>query len=374
MSVMAVGPSYRSGNRVDIDAAVGNSWTLPADVYLDSVLLEREKQGLFGKTWQIVGRCDQVTKPGDYFTTQLTGEPLLIVRGTDGVLRGFFNVCRHRAGPPAEGCGSRKVFRCGYHGWTYSLDGRLLNAPEMEGTSNFDHSQFGLQPVSIGEWGAWVFVNLDSSSEGLMSALRELPRQTQNYGLERLKLAERREYRMECNWKVYIDNYLEGYHLPSVHPGLNRELDYGQYVTETFERHSRQASPIRGPENEKDVQRRYSQASGGEQAEYFWIFPNWMLNCYPDNVSLNIVLPIGVEQCVAIFEWYFPETAMATDGPRQTVGFSDEIQIEDGRICETVHQNLKSRSYTRGRFSAKQERGVHQFHRLYANWLNSCTA
>src|SRR6185437_1710344 len=103
--------------KFEIDPAVGRSWTLPADVYLDPELLAREKASLFGKTWQIVGRRDQVANAGDYFTTELLGEPLLIARGTDGILRGFYNVCRHRAGPPAEGRGSRKVFRCGYHGW-----------------------------------------------------------------------------------------------------------------------------------------------------------------------------------------------------------------------------------------------------------------
>jgi len=365
---MATVSRLRPSPNIEIEPAVGRSWTLPAHVYLDPALLECEKQSLFGRTWQIVGRSDQVANPGDYFTAELTGEPLLIVRGSDGVLRGFYNVCRHRAGPPAEGCGSRKVFRCGYHGWTYALDGRLLNAPEMDGTASFDHSQFGLQPVPIGEWGAWVFVNLNPQAEPLLARLRQLPAQAAKYALEKLKLAERREYVMECNWKVYIDNYLEGYHLPSVHPGLNRELDYGQYVTETFEFHSRQASPIRGPENEKDVQRRYNQASGGDEAEYFWIFPNWMLNCYPDNVSLNIVLPLATERCVAIFEWYFPESVLSTDAPATTVRFSDEIQSEDAHICEVVYRNLKSRSYTRGRFSPKQEKGVHQFHRLYADW------
>lgn len=366
---MATVSRLRPRPKVEINPSVAKSWTLPADVYLDPALLERENQSLFGRTWQIVGRRDQVANPGDYFTVELTGEPLLIVRGNDSVLRGFYNVCRHRAGPPAEGCGSRKAFRCGYHGWTYSLDGRLLNAPEMDGTASFDYSQFGLQPVPIGEWEAWVFVNLDVEAEPLVAGLRELPVQATKYGLEKLKLAERREYVMECNWKVYIDNYLEGYHLPSVHPSLNRELDYGQYLTETFELHSRQASPIRGPENEKDVQRRYSQASGDAKAEYFWIFPNWMLNCYPDNVSLNIVLPLATERCVAIFEWYFPESMLGTGEPATTVRFSDEIQMEDGHICEVVHRNLRSRSYTRGRFSAKQEKGVHQFHRLYAEWL-----
>jgi choline monooxygenase len=293
------------------------------------------------------------------------------LRNREGELRGFYNVCRHRAGPPAEGCGSRKVFRCGYHGWTYSLDGRLLNAPEMEGTANFREEEFGLQPVPTAEWGAWVFTNLDPATDPLMLSLRELPQQAGKCELDKLKLAARRDYVMDCNWKVYIDNYLEGYHLPSVHPGLNRELDYGRYITETFPSHSRQASPIRGPENEKDVQRRYSQASGNEEAEYFWIFPNWMLNCYPDNVSLNMVFPLATEQCVAIFEWYFPENVLNSEVPAETVRFSDEIQIEDGRICETVHRNLKSRSYTHGRFSAKQEKGVHHFHRLYAEWLSN---
>ncbi len=162
---------------------------------------------------------------------------------------------------------------------------------------------------------------------------------------------------------MYIDNYLEGYHLPSVHPSLNRELDYGAYVTTLFEKHSLQASPIRGPENESSVQRRYKQASGDMTAEYFWIFPNWMLNCYPDNVSLNIVLPTGPETCVAIFEWYFPKERAAAAA--ETMRFSDEIQIEDGHICEVVHRNLKSQSYDRGRYSVKQERGVHHFHQLY---------
>jgi choline monooxygenase len=350
---------------------VARAYTLPSRFYVDPSILDREKTSIFARTWQIIGRRDQVSAPGDYFTTDLIGEPLLIARAQDGQLRGFFNICRHRAGPPADGCGNRKVFRCGYHGWTYGLDGRLLNAPEMEGTEDFHFEDFGLRPVRTEEWGAWVFVNLDPNAEPLTTALRELPDQSSRYGLESLKLYERRDYFMDCNWKVYIDNYLEGYHLPSVHPGLNRELDYGQYITETFARHSRQYSPIRGPENESTTNRRYSQARGDDIADYFWIYPNWMLNCYPDNVSLNIVLPLGPEKTVAIFEWYFPESALRTEAPKQTVKFSDEIQIEDGHICEVVHKNLKSRSYDRGRFSAKQERGVHHFHRLYAQQMQS---
>ena len=353
-------------NSKRVDADIARSWTLPANLYTDPAVLEREQAQIFSRTWQIVGRRDQVARPGDFFTAELAGEPLLLVRDQNRELRGFYNVCRHRAGPPAQGCGSRKVFRCGYHGWTYGLDGRLLNAPEFEGVENFQAEDFGLMPVRAEEWGAWVFVNLDNRAEPLVASLRELPGQARQFNLESLKFYERRDYTMDCNWKVYVDNYLEGYHLPSVHPSLNRELDYSQYVTQTFERHSCQSSPIRGPENENKGSRRYSSAAGETAAEYFWIYPNWMLNCYPDNVSLNIIVPLSVHRTLAIFEWYFPEQALASDVPRTTVGFSYEIQIEDGRICEVVHRNLKSRSYERGRFSVKQEKGVHHFHRLYA--------
>jgi choline monooxygenase len=291
---------------------------------------------------------------------------LLIARDTEGKLRAFYNVCRHRAGPVAEDCGSRKLFRCGYHGWTYSLDGRLLNAPEMEGTCDFQLSDFGLRRVQAGEWGGLIFVNLDDSAEPLMAALSELPAQTEKFDLPRLRFYKRHDYVMECNWKVYIDNFLEGYHLPSVHPSLNRELDYSQYDITIYARHSVQSSPIRGPENEADVSRRYAQSRGDLAAEYYWIFPNWMLNCYPDNMSLNIVLPLGPERCVAVFAWFFPPEVLKTDAPETTFKFSDEIQLEDGRICEIVYRNLQSRSYSRGRYSVKQERGLRHFHQLYA--------
>jgi choline monooxygenase len=348
-----------------IHPQVARAHTLPGSFYTDPAVLESERERIFARTWQVVGRSAQVRQPGDYFTAELAGEPLLLGRDAGGTLRGFYNVCRHRAGPPATGAGSRKLFRCGYHGWTYGLDGALLNAPECEGVEDFRAEEFGLVPVQAAEWGGLVFVNLDAKAEPLLKALRELPRQAARYDLSRLRLVERREYVMECNWKTYIDNFLEGYHLPSVHPSLNRELDYGGYVTETYARHSLQASPIRAAAG-ASAPRRYPQASGEERAEYFWIFPNWMLNCYPDNVSLNIVLPLGAERCVAVFEWYFAEELLKTEAPARTVKFSDEIQLEDGAICEAVQRNLRSRSYTRGRYSVKQEKCLHHFHRLYA--------
>lgn len=137
---------------LQVDADVARAWTLPSSLYADATTYAIEKEKIFARTWQVVGHHDQVAKPGDYFTTELMGEPLLVARGGDGRLRGFYNVCRHRAGPPAEGCGSRKLFRCGYHGWTYDLDGALISATEIEGVEGFRTEDFALAAVRVEEW------------------------------------------------------------------------------------------------------------------------------------------------------------------------------------------------------------------------------
>jgi len=352
-----------------IDADIARAWTLPARLYTDPAVFHAEKEKIFARTWQVVGQRDQVAKPGDYFTTSLIGEPLLIVRGNDGKLRGFYNVCRHRAGPPAEGCGSRKLFRCGYHGWTYGLDGSLISATEIEGVEGFRAEDFALAPVRTEEWFNLVFVNLDADARLLRDCLGDLPRQAEKFPFQEMKLVERRTYEMKCNWKTYVDNYLEGYHLPSVHPGLNRELDFNAYVIEPYPTHVRQFSPIRGAQPGDTTPRRYQETKEGLTTDYFWAFPNWMLNCYPDNLSLNIVLPIDAERSLAIFEWYLPEKDCKSEAAKASVEFSHQIQIEDIGICEVVQRNLRSRSYSRGRYSVTQEKGVHAFHRMYAEGM-----
>ncbi|HZQ26011.1 MAG TPA: aromatic ring-hydroxylating dioxygenase subunit alpha [Terriglobales bacterium] len=351
---------------LQIDADITRAWSLPAWWYIDADVLALEQERIFRRTWQVVGHHDQAAHAGDYFTCEIAGEPLLIVRGADGELRGFYNVCRHRAGPPAEGCGSRRLFRCGYHGWTYGLDGALISAPEFEGVQDFRREDFALAPVRTEEWFNFIFVNLDTHAEPLVNSLAELPKQAARFNCDGMKLFERRTYDQQCNWKTYVDNYLEGYHLPSVHPGLNRELDYNSYTVEPYLRHVRQWSPIRGAQHGDTTPRRYQETREDLTTDYFWIFPNWMLNCYPDNISLNVVLPAGPERSVAIFEWYLPEKDLGSEAAKKSVAFSDAIQIEDVAICEAVQKNLRSRSYQRGRYSVKQEKGVHAFHRMYA--------
>jgi choline monooxygenase len=363
-----------------IDPDIALAWTLPSRLYTDPAVFAVEKEKIFARTWQVVGHASQVENPGDYFTTDLMGEPLLFVRGADGQLRGFYNVCRHRAGPPAQGCGSRKLFRCGYHGWTYGLDGALLSATEIEGVEGFCAEDFSLKPVRTEQWFNLIFANLDPEARPLLESLGGLPQQAEKFPFTGMKLFERRTYDMKCNWKTYVDNYLEGYHLPSVHPGLNRELDFNAYVVEphitipgdAHERISgyvRQFSPIRGAQPGDATPRRYAEAREDLTTHYFWIFPNWMLNCYPDNVSLNIVLPVDPERSLAIFEWYLPEKDHGGPAAKASVEFSDQIQLEDVAICEAVQKNLRSRSYSRGRFSVKQEKGVYAFHRMYGEFM-----
>jgi choline monooxygenase len=355
--------------RLNSEHDIAHASTLPADLYFSQAIFEDEKKRIFSSAWQLAGHVHQASKPGDYFTFDLIGEPLLIVRGEDGILRGFYNVCRHRAGNPATGCGNRKIFRCGYHGWTYRLDGALLVTPEFEDVENFDPSEYGLVSILVEEWFSLIFINLDPEARPLLESLGDLPKQAQKFDFARMKFSDRRTYDMNCNWKAYIDNYLEGYHLPSVHPALNREVDYNAYTVEPHPQYVRQWTPIRGAQPGDTVPRRYQQPSEGLTADYFWIFPNWMLNCYPDNISINIILPLAPERTLAIFEWYLPDKDLKSDAAAKALVFSDEIQVEDVAICEIVQKNLHSRSYHSGRYSVKQEKGVHAFHQMYRDFM-----
>jgi len=356
--------------RIHIDPNVASAWTLPASLYFDPEVFAREKHKIFSRAWQVVGHRSQVEQPGDYFTIEVAGEPLLICRDTSGELRAFYNVCRHRAGPAAQGSGSRKVFRCVYHGWTYGLDGALLHSTEMEGVKDFRHEDFCLTPVRCEDWFNLVAINLNPGAEPFFTSLGEMPKQAERFAFSEMRLFERRTYDMKCNWKTYVDNYLEGFHLPTVHPGLNRELDFNAYTVEPHAQYVRQFSPIRGAQVGDETPRRYQETREDLTTDYFWAFPNWMLNCYPDNISLNMILPVEPERTLAIFDFYLPEKDLGSKAARDSVDFSDQVQREDIAICEAVQKNLQSRAYQRGRFSATQEKGVHAFHRMYAEAMN----
>jgi choline monooxygenase len=335
--------------------------TLPSRFYTEADWLRREEERVFGASWQLAGRVEQLPEAGSFLTTVIAGEPVILLRNREGELAALSNVCRHRGGPVATGAGKRPLFQCGYHGWTYSLDGQLRGTPEFEGVAGFDRSTHCLPRFRIATVGQLIFVKLTEGGPELSEVFGDVAGQIGEAPLREFGLAARKEWEIDCNWKVYVDNYLEGYHIPIVHPALFRELDYANYRTETRRWFSIQHSPIRRPE------RLRAGADGGGEAKYFWIFPNLMVNVYPDNFSTNLILPLGHERTLTLFEWYFRQPLAGDAIVDQTVEFSDEIQIEDIEICEAVQRGLRSRTYDRGRYSAARENGVHHFHGLYAD-------
>ena len=352
--------------------------TLPSRYYLDAEIARTEQERIFGRTWQLVARTDDLKRPGDFVPVTIVDEPLVIVRDLDGGLRGFYNVCRHRAGQVALTRGNRKSLQCRYHGWTYGLDGALRAAPEMDASEGFDKADFGLVPVRVESWGPFIFANLDADAPPLAEVLGTIPHEVlaAGYDVGSMTLVERREYEIACNWKVYVDNYLEGYHIPIAHPELFRELDYDAYRVETFRYYSKQHAPVRDlrPGEELGRDRRYVRAAEGESdALYYWLFPNAMFNIYPDNLSMNLVLPLAPERTLTVFEWYFaqPGTGSGWESMQQTIGFSDQIQQEDIALCEQVQRGLRSRAYDAGRFSAKRENGVYHFQSLVREFLGA---
>jgi choline monooxygenase len=351
-----------------IDPRLEHASSLPSRYYIDPSVLSEENRTVFGRTWQLAGRAEQVRETGQYFTATIGDEPVLVVRGADGVLRAMSNVCRHRAGPVAAGEGKRPVLQCGYHGWTYSLDGRLMRTPEFEGVQGFDRTLCLLPQFQAGVWNELVFVNLDPHAESLAEFLGDLATEMPGHDYGGFQLAKRKVWELDCNWKVYVDNYLEGYHIPIVHPGLFRELDYPNYRTETRRKYSIQFAPTR---RNAASERRIRTANGDDEVRFFWIFPNLMLNVYPDNFSTNLIVPLGHGRTATIFDWYFKDPEASKAQLEETVVFSDEIQIEDIGICEAVQRGLRSPGYDRGRFSPQRENGVHHFHRLYEECLGT---
>jgi len=367
---------------LNINPQVECAETLASRFYTDPRILQLEKDRIFHRTWQWVGTLGQpcgnvngtartIADPESFFTADVAGEPVVIVRDKEGILRAFSNVCRHRAGPIAQGKGCRHVFQCAYHGWTYTLDGRLIGTPEVDGVAFFNRSTMGMVPLRVETWEQYLFVNFDADAPPLSAFLGNIPELAKEFSFANLQLAERRDYYVDCNWKVYVDNYLDAYHIPIVHPGLMKEIDYPKYRTDTFRYHSQQLGPVKALKPNDSEQRIYPPGLGLKDALYFWVFPNLMLNIYPDNIQLNLVVPISHDKTLTIFEWYFHDAASekVRERVKTVTGFSEEVQQEDIAICEAVQRGLRSSTYDRGRYSVKRENGVHHFHLLLSEFL-----
>lgn len=340
------------------------AWTIPSPWYFDGRMAQLEHEGVFAATWQMAGRADQVRKKGEFFTVNIGGEPVVVARGEDRVLRAFYNVCRHHAAAVVtepEGCA--KQFRCPYHGWTYGNDGALKGMVEFEGVCDFDRARNGLVPLTVDAWENFVFVTMNAKAAPLRDFLGKVPELVAPLQLtKKLKFFDRRVYTLNCNWKVYVDNYLDGgYHVPHAHKGLSSVIEYTKYTIENFERSCLQSSPLStGAKSEAGVA-----ATRQGRAFYLWIYPNFMINAYEGVMDTNLVLPLAVDRCAVVFDYYFSDVSQKALLKNQaSIKVSEKVQDEDMAICEAVQRGLASRAYVAGRLSVRREAGEHLFHRL----------
>jgi choline monooxygenase len=369
-------------NSYNAEAPLAEASTIPSAWYTDQRIFELEKKTVFSRSWQVAARIDQLGEPGRFVTSEIAGEPIVIVRGSDKVVRAFFNVCRHHAAAVmTEAEGQAHQMRCPYHGWTYSLEGELKGTPDFTGVCNFDRAQNGLAPVEIAEWEKWVFARLDliepslnvepgQQHPTLASVKAALPQflstglinQIKPLHLGELHWMERRSYTLNCNWKVFVDNYLDGgYHVPHLHKGLDSVLDYGNYTIENGARFCLQSSPMVSRARTEQI----GAVRSGKRALYYWLYPNFMINWYEGVLDTNLVRPLAVDRTEVIFDFYFSDVSQAARGRNlASIDVGDRIQREDLDICESVQRGLRSRAYGAGRLSVRREAGEHLFHRL----------
>ncbi len=342
---------------------------LPAHFYAEPAMVGRDRDLIFNRGWQLLAHVCQLREPGDHVVADFAGLPVIAVRGGDGEggpgeIRIFHNVCRHRAGPIASCDGlAAKSLRCRYHGWTYGLDGVLRSAPEMGTAPDFDVADVRLPQLAVRVWQGLVFAAVDEANAPSFDAFVEGigARLGSDRGLEHYGHHHRIGYDAACNWKVYVDNYLEGYHVPHIHPGLNKLLDYRSYITETAAWYSYQFSPLENTDKSGG-----DNLYGSGDALYYWLWPNTMLNILPGRLQTNRVVPLGVDRCRVEFDFYYTrdESGEARAKREADREFSDEVQVEDLSICEDVQRGLASGSYQPGRLNPLRENAVHHFHEL----------
>ena len=315
-----------------------------------------------------MGRLDQVTSPGDYFTGDIAGNPYVVVRGGDGKLYAHHNVCRHKGAIVAheedESQHRCEFFQCPYHGWEYRHDGSLRKAPMLGPQKSFNKQRYGLPPIHVDSWGPFVFLDLDGPQGGqnnprdLHADLASIKGPLDELGFDRLRFYRRFTHDLNCNWKVFADNSLDGgYHVKYAHEGLASGLEMEDFETHVFDRSSLQICSTKGGDQRL-----------GEKVMYAFLFPNFFINRYGNMMDTNIIMPLGIDKCRVIFDFYFDfdnfETWESRKRIRQSIASSHTIQEEDVAVCESAQAGMESMSFRHGRYSSTLEKAVYAFHVL----------
>lgn len=329
--------------------------TADASLYRDPARFDAERRGVFARSWLFMGHQSELAREGDVLTATLAGYPLIVVRTANG-LKAFHNVCRHRAGPLFEdergNCGG--ALTCRYHGWVYTLDGRLRSARDFGAAVGFDPRDYSLFELRVETWRGFVFVNADAKAPALAAHLAPLDARLVRQDLESLVHAGRRTHDIACNWKIYAENYLEGYHIPLVHPQLNAEVDATKYAVTVEGALCFHHAPPKVTDSVYDG---------------LWAFalPNLGLNVYEHGLMVERMVPLGINGTRLIYDFYL--TAEAATDPRrrqQVVGMSAIVTAEDRWICERVQANIDAGVYQAGVLSPKHEAGVAWFQAFVA--------
>lgn len=342
--------------------------TIPSAWYTSKDVLNFEKEHVFSSNWQLACHQNQLPEPGDMITLEVADNPILIVRNQENELRAFYNVCKHRGGPVAVKKGTTSVLQCQYHGWTYLLDGSLRGVPDFKKVDLFDKKDFGLEAIKLKTWQGLVFISFSDKIYSLNKLLEGIDKRINPIDLSALFHYSDETYTVDCNWKVYVDNFLEGYHIPIVHPELAKMLDYSKYKTEISPWYSLQHSPIKGDQN-------LYKSDGGE-AFYYFIFPNMMFNILPGRLQTNVVRPVSETKTEVRFSYFYEdiESPKAQKVIEDDIAYSDKVQQEDIEICELVQKGLGSKAYDKGRFSVKREQGVYHFQSLLKKVLKQASS
>lgn len=311
----------------------------------DVFALERET--VFAKAWRLVGHENMLAGAGDYLTDEIAGRSVMVVRGKDGALRAFHNVCPHRAGPLATAAQGHcdGAITCQYHGWKFTLDGRLQSARDFGAAEGFDPREHGLMPVRMETWRGFLFVTLGAEAP-LVSAMMA-PVDASWTDQTAWPFALRRSHVIRCDWKAYVENYLEGYHVPLVHPGLDAEIDSSKYTVHM--------------DGEIAVHRAPSRKADNVYSGYWaWAWPWLGINVYEHGVMMERISPVGPEETRLDYLYFFDPAR--TKELADMLVLSDAVTDEDLKICETVHRNITGGFYKAGPLSPRHEGAVAWFH------------
>jgi Rieske 2Fe-2S family protein len=349
--------------------------TLPGRFYHDPAIWQLEQERLFGRLWVLVGRVDQFPAAGHYRTVRVGDESVLLVRGEDGALRALLNVCRHRGARlcPAER-GQTRTLQCRYHAWTYGLDGRLLRAPGLQDTTDFDKSSFGLVPVALDTWEGLVWVSLatdpppvaDQILPQLADRLGDAGRLTA-YRMGTLAVARTLEYEVEANWKVIVENFMECYHCAPMHPELVRLLPaFRSGATQEYGLGTRLADDAEAlTVSGRAPAPPFPGLAPGHERHYYGmvIRPNLFLNLLPDHVIVHTLTPLSPDRSRVTCDWLFDPPVVAQTGfdPTDTVAVFDRVNRQDWEVCEWVQASVRSRAFAAGGVYVPIERHIRGF-------------